>query len=123
MTLTRKQFLSSMLGIAAGATLFAACGGDDGGGNTNPDARPAGNCSTGGTAVAIGSNHGHTMTVTAAEVTAGVDKTYDIKGSSDHTHSVTVSAALFTMLKANTAVNTTSTNGDGHTHTIGITCA
>lgn len=122
MNLTRKQFLSSMLGIAAGATLFAACGGDDGGG-AGPDAAATGNCGTNGTTVAIGSNHGHMLTVSAADVTAAADKTYDIKGSADHTHSVTVSAALFAMLKANTAVNTTSTNGDGHTHTIGIGCA
>ncbi len=35
MNLTRKQFLSSMLGIAACATFLAACGCDDGGGSTD----------------------------------------------------------------------------------------
>lgn len=122
MTLTRKQFLSSMLGIAAGATLFAACG-DDGGGSA--DAPAGANCAANGTTVAIGSNHGHTLVVAKADITAAAAKTYDIKGTSDHAHSVTISAAMFTMLAGNTAVMTTSTGaaGDGHTHSITVSCA
>ena len=42
----------------------------------------------------IGTNHpeAHTMEVTAAEVEAGADMTYDIMGASAHTHSVTLTA-------------------------------
>jgi hypothetical protein len=113
-----------MLGIAAGATLFAACGDDGGSGNIDAPAG-GGNCSANGTTVAIGGNHGHTLVVAKADITAAAAKTYDIKGSSDHAHSVTISAAMFTMLTANTAVTTTSTGaaGDGHTHSITVTCA
>jgi len=109
-----------MLGIAAGASLLAACGGDDGGSADAPVA--SGNCPANGGRVTIGSNHGHTMTVTGAEVTAGTEKTYDIRGTADHTHSVTVTAALFTMLKASTAVMTISMGGD-HSHSINVACA
>lgn len=122
MTLTRKQFLSSMLGIAAGATLFACSSGDDGGGDDD-GSNQQGNCVANGTTVSIASNHGHSLTVSQAEVTAAVDKTYDIKGTSGHSHSVTITAALFAMLKANTAISITSGSGDGHTHQVSIGCA
>lgn len=120
MTLTRKQFLSSMLGIAAGATLFACSSGDDGG---DDDGSGDGDCAANGTTVSIASNHGHALVVTNAEVSAAEARTYDIKGQSDHSHSLTISAALFAMLKANTAISINSGTGDGHTHQVSIGCA
>jgi hypothetical protein len=122
MSLTRKQFLSSMMGAVAGAAgvaFLVGCsssddaGDDDGGGK---------DCAANGTTVTIGGNHGHALVVAKGEVAATVDKTYDIKGTADHTHSVTVTAALFTTLKANTGVMVTSTSGGGHTHDISIGC-
>lgn len=44
--------------------------------------------------------HDHAMTVTAADIAAGVDKTYDIKGTATHSHLVTLTAADFATLKA-----------------------
>lgn len=120
MTLTRKQFLSSMLGIAAGATLFACSSGDDGGGDD--DGSGDGDCAANGTSSSISSNHGHAITVTQAEITLGEARTYDIKGTSDHSHSLAISAALFGMLKANTAISVLSGTGDGHTHQVSIGC-
>lgn len=119
MKITRRQFLGTTMAAAA----LAACG-DDGGG-TAADAAGGRNCTTNGTSVTIGGNHGHVMTVSAADVTAGVDKTYDIMGTSAHTHSVTVTAANFTSLQTNPAgsVMVTSTLGSGHTHTITVLCA
>lgn len=119
MTLTRKEFLSTVMTAAAGAAgaaLLVACGGssddDDGGGN----------CLMSGASTSIGANHGHTMAVAAADVTAGVAKTYDIRGSADHTHSVTVSAGAFTMLASNQTAMTISTTVDNHSHSIMISC-
>ncbi len=122
MSVTRKQFLMTLVG-AAGAAAFAACGGDDGGGTQ--DSGVAKSCTTNGTTVSIASNHGHVLMVSAADVTAGADKTYDITGSSAHSHSVTVTAANFTSLKNNPAmsVQVTSTSGGGHTHMVTILCA
>jgi hypothetical protein len=122
MSLTRKQFLSSMMGAAAGAAgvaFLVACGSSD----SSPDAGSGGkNCATNGTTVSIGMNHGHKLTVDKTDVAATADKTYDITGTADHAHSVTVTAALFTTLRANTGVMVTSSTGAGHTHDISIGC-
>jgi hypothetical protein len=80
-------------------------------------------CTTNGTISTIGSNHGHVLVVSKTEVAAGVPKTYDIQGTASHTHSVTVTAAMFTMLKSNTTIMTTSTNDSGHSHPITVMCA
>jgi hypothetical protein len=116
MKLSRRQFL----GTVALGTAAAACGGDDGGnGGGNRD------CVMNGTSAQISGNHGHSITVSMADVMAGVDKTYDISGSSAHSHSVTVTAANFASLMSNPdgSVMVTSTSGNAHTHTVTILCA
>ncbi len=120
MTMTRKQFLRTIVGAGigvAGVAALASCGGDDGG---TPDA-PGGTCTTPSTA--ISSNHGHVMMVALADVTAGVDKTYDISGTAGHMHSVTVTAANMASLKTGGTVMVTSTTGNGHTHAVTVMCA
>ncbi len=116
MKITRRQFLgTAVIGAAA-----AACGGgDDGGGGVTKD------CVANGATAQISNNHGHAITVSIADVMAGVDKTYDIMGTSAHTHSVTVTAANFASLMNNPSgsVMVTSTTGNTHTHTITILCA
>jgi len=124
MGMTRKEFLASLVkGTAVGAVAagaLAACGGDDDGdGGTAIDA-PAGACSP---TAAIGTNHGHSLVVSAADIAAAADKTYDIMGSSVHTHSVTLTAAHFASLAAGTMVMTVSTTGSAHTHSITVRCA
>ena len=92
---------------------------------TTPDAgQPQGpNCLENGTRTRIESNHGHQLTVSSADVNAGVSRTYNIQGASDHPHTVTVSAADFDMLRANVSVTVTSTSNGGHTHLVNIVCA
>ncbi len=80
-----------------------------------------GNCQTNGTSITIGSNHGHTLTISTADVIAGTQKAYDITGTAGHTHTVTVTPAQFTQLMANQGVQMTSTVG-GHTHTVTVNC-
>src|SRR5690242_11207787 len=63
----------------------------------------------------IGQNHGHVFTVSAADVKAGADKTYDLTGSATHAHSVTISADDFKKLKNNEIVRMPSSK-DGHLH-------
>lgn len=65
----------------------------------------------------------HIMSVPNTDVTAGVDKIYDIMGNSVHTHSVTLTAADFATLKATGSVMVTSTVGALHTHPITVTCS
>lgn len=122
MSMTRKQFLRSLAGVgvtAVGVSALAACGGDDGG---KPDA-PGASCTANGTTASIAGNHGHVLVVSAADVTAGADKTYDITGTAVHTHMVTVTAAMFTMLAANMTIMVISTTGSAHTHNVTVMCA
>jgi hypothetical protein len=118
MKMSRRQFL----GTSVAAVAVAACGGDD----DKTDAAIAGrNCATNGTTATISSNHGHTIMVTASDIAGNADKTYDIQGSGDHTHSVTVTAANFATLQSNSngSVMVTSTSTGGHTHSVTVLCA
>lgn len=77
----------------------------------------------GGCTESIVPNHGHTLTVTMAEVMAGVPRTYDIMGSAIHTHSVTITAAQFMTLQGGGMIMLTTTMGSMHTHDVTVTCA
>jgi hypothetical protein len=70
----------------------------------------------------ISANHGHKLTVSAADVAAKVKKTYSIKGTSGHDHLVTITAAQFAQLGAGQAITVASTNVAGHTHSVTVTC-
>lgn len=98
-------------------------GGSGGSGQGGAGGGASASCLDNGTNVTIGGNHGHVLAVSKDDVAAGVDKTYDITGASAHMHSVTVTAADFALLAANTAVMVTSTSGAQHTHTCTIVCA
>jgi hypothetical protein len=71
----------------------------------------------------ISSNHGHTATITAANITAGNALTLDIRGQATHPHTVSITAADLTNLKNRVAVSTTSTTDNGHNHTATFTPA
>ena len=114
MMMTRKQFLKSVAG-AAGAAVVVGCGGDSGGGIDAP-----GMCTT--PLTTISANHGHTLTIPFADVTAGVDKAYMLSVDPGHTHMVTITAAQFVMIKAQTAVQSNTTVTNAHMHTITVTC-
>lgn len=145
MTMLRKDFLLGTL-VTAGAALIG-CGDDSSSGGNGGTGGSGGESSggspaTGGSASGgapgtggsgggagpacsseIGLNHGHVIEVSQADIDAGVDKTYDIMGSSVHTHTVTVTAADFTTLAANGSVTITSSEGSAHTHDVTVTCA
>jgi hypothetical protein len=135
--MTRHQFLRSLAGLGAGA-LVVACSKSDGEPEPGadaapqptpdappqqpmPDAPPSGTCAT--TNASISANHGHVAAVPAADVAAGVEKTYDIQGTSAHPHTIKVTAAMFAMLEAGQTVTVTSSNDAAHTHNVTITCA
>ena len=79
-----------------------------------------------GTVSTIGSNHGHVLVVSKADVAAGQDITYHIMGAAAHDHTVLITAAMFQMLQQNNGVMSTSSNasaGPAHTHPITVVCA
>jgi len=113
---TRRQFLELLvaIGTGAGVVSYGCGGGDDGDASLGCSPNPN-----------FGSNHGHTLNIPAADVAAGTPQTYDITGSADHGHTVTVSAALFTQLQRGDTVmvgSTASATGDGHNHDIALRC-
>ena len=118
--LSRKEFLS-LLAAAAALPLVASCGGDDDGGDATDG--QAGDCLANGTSTVISSNHGHVLAVSAADVEAGVEKTYDISGTAGHMHEVTLSAAHFAMLQGNDSITVQSTSSGDHTHAVTVNCA
>jgi hypothetical protein len=62
----------------------------------------------------------HELVVTAGDIAARADKTYDIQGIADHVHTLTIAAADFEKLAAGTEVKVRTTVGsdDGHTHLV-----
>lgn len=126
MKISRKEFLRSIVGIgvgAAGIAALASCGGggDDGGDDEPP---PGGDCLMDGTTTSIGSNHGHTLTIPKADIELTTDKDYMMTGGG-HSHPLTVTAAMFAMLRDNASVQGRSKAGDGtgHDHTFTVNCA
>jgi hypothetical protein len=65
-------------------------------------------------AAIISMNHGHVLSVPAADITAGVDKTYSVMGTATHNHFVQITAAEFAMLKAGGTVIKKSCNSNDH---------
>jgi hypothetical protein len=107
---------SGATGGSAGAT--GGSGGSGGGGG-------APNCST-KLKVTITANHGHSLTVLAADITAAITKGYETKDldpqmNSGHTHWVQLTAADFADLAAGKTVRKGSCD-DGHEHAYIINC-
>ncbi len=137
----RKTFIQKTVGallLAIPAYALINCSSsDDGysdGGNNNSDPYNDGNndgynnqnsncLQNGAIASSISSNHGHSLTVSKADVAAGVDKTYSIKGTANHDHEITITAADFNTLKNNMQVGENSTTVASHSHTVTISCA
>jgi hypothetical protein len=70
----------------------------------------------------IGTNHGHVLLVSADDVEAGVEKRYDVTGTSSHAHEVVVTAAMFAKLASKETVMASATGGN-HSHDVTISCA
>ncbi len=116
MRVTRKQFLNFALTSTAAATVFG-CGDD-------PEAGGDGlACSDVGPgppfAVCIGSNHQHALDITEADVTAGVAKTYEIRGGGTHGHELVITPAQFTRMAAGETLSLVAP-GTAHDHTVDI---
>ncbi|MGI9546331.1 MAG: hypothetical protein ACR2MM_03775 [Flavobacteriaceae bacterium] len=125
----RKTFIEKTMAvmlIALPAYALVGCstsedGGDEPDPNTNTNGQA--NCLANGTQITIGANHGHTLIVANADIQAGAERTYSIQGSSAHDHSITLTAANFSNLQNNDSITVSSTNDDGHTHSVTVRCA
>lgn len=111
MRIARRGFLG-LFGASIASTIVGCS--DDGGGDDG-----------GGCMIMIATNHAHAphaLTMPPEDVMAAAAKTYDIMGAAAHTHSVDLTADQMAMLKAHGTVTVASTEGEGHTHMVTITC-
>jgi hypothetical protein len=115
--LDRKGFLTGVAGVTI-TLIVSACGGDDAGGSAGEG---DGDCKD-DINTAITNNHGHTLNIPVADFDAGQSKTYSIKGTSAHDHSVTLTADDFSSLKSGQKVTKESTSSSGHTHPMQMIC-
>ncbi|AZJ35878.1 hypothetical protein D6T69_10230 [Tenacibaculum singaporense] len=125
----RKTFIQKSIAgmlLALPAYMLIGCSSDpdnDPSPTPDPNPTPSGNCINNGTNSAISANHGHSLSVSKEDVQAGVQKSYSIQGSSPHNHTVTLTAANFSSLQSNNSISVSSTNDDGHTHSVTVSCA
>lgn len=148
---TRRDVLRGLTGLVViGAVPAAACGGGDGDGgrdsstpmdsstamdtstpmdsSTQDSATPqdsAVDSATGCSQVNHSTNlHNHALTIPVQDVIDGTQKDYLL--TTGHTHAITVTAAMFTMLQNGQTVMLTSggaSAGSAHTHNVTLTCA
>jgi hypothetical protein len=107
--ISRREFTAqSLLAFFAGITItVSGCGDDD---PTTPTA--------GDEMGTISGNHGHAVTVSAADITAGNGVTLDLRGGADHNHQVTLTSAEIVQIRNGARVSTTSTTTNAHQHTV-----
>lgn len=115
MNMTRKQFLGSLAGGTV-VLLISGCGGGGGGGYSGP---PASTCG----ATSITGNHGHALTIQRSDLNSMTDKVYNIQGSADHNHTITLTVAQLAQLKAGNMVTVTSSVTLAHQHDVTVSCA
>ncbi len=90
-------------------SLLAGAGGD-----SSPTA-PTGTSSVTGT---VSANHGHVAVLTSVQLMSDVDISLSITGSSDHPHTVAITATELDRIAAGTQVSKESSSDDGHTHVV-----
>jgi hypothetical protein len=119
--LDRREFTAeAVLAMLSGVVILvseSACGGS---GSSSPMS-PAPLPSAGGTSDKVGQisdNHGHSAVVTAAQILAANQVQLDIRGTADHTHSVTLTHDDLVNVGAGATISTDSTTTNGHDHTV-----
>lgn len=113
--LTRRDFtVEALMALFAGVAItVTGCGDDD------DDPGPSNQNRTG----AVSANHGHTATVTSAQITAGNDVQLNIQGSADHPHTVNLTGAEVTQIGSGQRVSVQSSTDASatfgtHPHTV-----
>jgi VCBS repeat-containing protein len=113
--LTRREFtLEWALAVLAGATItITGCGDDDPGTTPSPQPPPSGS-----EVGSVSANHGHSVFITQAQLTAGNSLALDIRGTATHPHTISLTAAQVVTISQNQQVSVISTTDDGHNHTV-----
>jgi hypothetical protein len=115
--LDRREFtLAAALAVLSGVAItVSGCSS----GSDSPTA-PSPSPSAGGSEKvgAIGTNHGHSASITSAQLTAGAALTLGIQGTSAHPHTVTLAASDVSAIAGGQRVAKDSSTDSGHSHTV-----
>jgi hypothetical protein len=113
--ITRRDFsVQSALALLSGVTItISSCGGSSPG-PTNPSPNPGGQTNVQG---AVSDNHGHSVTISAAQLSAANDLVLTLVGG-DHPHTVALSGGEVAQIAARTRVSKVSSSDAGHVHTV-----
>lgn len=117
--ISRREFtLETCLAILAGAaiTIVGSGCGSSGSSPTGPSGGPG--TGSGDKSGAISGNHGHTATITAAQLTAGNAVDVQLTLGSGHTHQLALTANQVAAVAANQSVSGQSSTDGGHNHTV-----
>ena len=106
--LDRREFtLAAILAMLSGVTItISGCGGGSSSPSSPNSPAPTPTPAASGDKMgSISANHGHTVTITAAQMSAGGDVTLELTEGSGHTHSVSLTGAEVVQIRDNTRVS------------------
>jgi len=115
--LDRREFtLAAILAMLSGVTItISGCGSSSSSPSSPTTTQPP---AAGDKTGAISANHGHTVTITGAQLTAGGNVTLELTLGSGHTHSVSLTDVEVVQIRGNQRVSKESTTNSGHSHTV-----
>ena len=111
--LDRREFtLAALLAMLSGVSItISGCGSSSPG---SPTPTPTSSSDKSGQ---ISANHGHTVVITSAQLTAGGALVVTLLGGG-HSHTVDLSAMEVVQIRDGQRVAKASSSTDGHTHTV-----
>lgn len=112
---TAQAVLATLTGVVI---TLSGCGSGGYSSPSSPSGASPATAAAGDQVGAVSDNHGHLAVVTSVQLVAGNAVQLDIRGSADHTHTVTLSIAAIQAIRAGTAVITDSTSATDHLHTV-----
>jgi hypothetical protein len=117
--LDRREFtLAAVLAMLSGVSItISGCGSSSPSTPSTPSPTPTPQ-SSGDKTGTISANHGHTATITGAQLTAGGDLTIQLTQGDGHTHSVSLTGAEVVQIRGNQRVSKESSSTAGHSHTV-----
>jgi hypothetical protein len=118
--ITRREFtVESVMALLAGVTItVTGCGGSGYDSSPTPASPSPTPSASGDVSGAVSANHGHTASVTSAQVNAAGAVTLNIQGQATHPHTVDLSADEVRRIGQRQQVVKTSSADEGHTHTV-----
>jgi hypothetical protein len=117
--LDRREFtLRSALALLGGVTITisSGCGGGGGGGSAAPPTGATGVSAD--TPATISNNHGHSVSITSAQLAAGSTLVLNIQGGADHNHTVELTTAELVQIRSQQTVSKECSSQSAHTHMV-----